>query len=200
VPVQGRTSISVRDMGGLATNAQVLCRRRHVVQASCVLMTFLGPVACSSVLGVGNRKVDTVVAVSGEAQLNSYPSTQGVIATIPVTIQNTGANSVWYSLCGNALERRNGKNWEEVWAQLCSDATLHQAAGVPPQGTEIAPGEQFSTEIRVAAWLGQGWTEPLSGQYRFKAGLFDESGPLAVEARTSSAFQFQIQVQDQRTP
>lgn len=174
-------------------NAQIFSRRHHAF-AGYVLMACLSPLACSSVVGVESRMNDTVVAISSEAQLTSYPSTGGVIATIPVTIHNTGTTSVWYNLCGNALERSNGKRWDEVWVQLCVGPALQQPGG-PPQGKEIAPGEQFTTEIRVTTWLGQGWTEPLSGQYRFRAGLFDERGQLAVQTSTSSPFQFQIQVQ-----
>lgn len=174
-------------------NTQTFSRRHHAF-AVYVLMACLSPLACSSVVGVESRMDDTVVSVSSEAQLNSYPSTGGVIATVPVTIQNAGRRSVWYNLCGNALERSNGKKWDEVWVQLCDGPAPEQPGG-PPQGKEIAPGEQFTTEIRVTTWLGQGWTEPLSGRYRFRAGLSDESGQLAVETSTSSPFQFQIQVQ-----
>jgi hypothetical protein len=56
-----------------------------------------------------------------------------------------------------------------------------QQPDAPHQGKQVAPGEQLTVGVPVTAWLGQGLIEPLSGQYRFKAGLFDEQGPLAVE-------------------
>ena len=170
---------------------QLMFRRKYdIIKASCLLMGFLSPIACSSVEGPMDHTV--WVAVSA-AQLNSYPSTGGVVATVPVTIQNNGTSSVWYSLCGNRLERRNGDRWDEVWAQACTEPAIQQPDAAP-QGKEVAPGEQFTVDVPVQTWLGQGWTEPLGGQYRFQAGLFNEQGTLAVDTRTSDPFQFQIQV------
>ena len=171
--------------------AHVYSYRHHAMKTLCVFMTCVGPIACSSV--EPRRDHGVLISVNQEAELTSYTSTRGVIATIPLTIRNTGTTSVWYNLCGNALERGGDAGWEEVWAQACTLPTTQQSGG-SPEGKEIPPGEEFTTAIQVSAWLGQGWTEPLNGQYRVRAGLFDERGQLATESRISSPFQFRIQI------
>jgi hypothetical protein len=165
--------------------------RHRVMKALCVFMACVSLIACSSV--EPRRDHDVLISVNEEAALTSYTSTRGVTASIPLTIRNTGTTSVWYNLCGNALERGGDAGWDEVWAQICTLPATQQSGG-PPDGKEIAPGEEFTTEIQVSTWLGQGWTEPLNGQYRVRAGLFDERGELATETRTSSPFQFRIQI------
>ena len=164
--------------------------RQHAAQALRIAMACIGALACSSVEPRTNSPVH--VTVGQEAELISYPSTRGLTATVPLTIQNTSATTIWYNLCGNALEHRTDAGWQEVWAQVCALPAGSQPGGTPV-GKEIAPGEELTAEISVMTWLGQGWSEPLSGEYRLRLGLFDARGALAVETRISAPFQFQIQ-------
>ena len=147
----------------------------------------IGPVACNSTEPTSNAQVR--VTVERDAALASYPSTGGVTATIPLTIRNSGTTSVWYSTCGNSLERRSDAGWQVVWVSICS-LPATQSGGSP--GAEIAPGAELTTEVDVAAWLGREWSAPLSGEYRLSAGLFTEHSQVAADSRTTAPFQFTI--------
>jgi hypothetical protein len=49
------------------------------------------------------------------------------------------------------IDRRVRSNiWIRVWMQLCVEPT--PLPGAPSAGKEIAPGEQFTTQVEVAAW------------------------------------------------
>ena len=155
------------------------------------LIALAGLVACSTTEPKADARVS--VAVDRQATLVSYPSTGGVVATIPLTIRNAGTTSVWYDLCGNSLQRSTDAGWQDVWVQICSLSATLQPGG-NPFGTEIGPGEELTTTVQVSTWLGQGWSQPLSGDYRFRAGLFTERSQVPAATRTTAPFEFQIQV------
>lgn len=125
-----------------------------------------------------------VVNVRAEAQVKEHAR-----VSILVTVENTGTESLFYTPCGDVLDRAKDSEWRGVWYRICSL--------VPTPRTEILPGEQLELEWDVSpreeAHAGA-WTEPVAGMYRVGVlALSSGRGNLPDSVKFSEPFELRVE-------
>jgi hypothetical protein len=136
----------------------------------------------------GSAAQERIVSVSAAEIQYRAATASSIIAVLPVTLRNTGEESLFFNGCEDMLSRETPDGWRGVWWQPC-------ITRIPrPPSQELAAGTQISFNLSVFNTAGNsiGWTA-FSGQYRLTINLRRKGAPLSLEERTSAPFEMRVE-------